>query len=95
MDGYVNTGDDNGGVHTNSGIPNHAFYVVATTIGGNAWEGAGLIWYDTMQDKSIPPTATFQQFAAGTLRAAQTRFGQTSSQADAVKAAWTAVKVPV
>ena len=44
MDGYVDDGD----VHTNSGIPNHAFYVVATTIGGNAWEAAGPIWYATL-----------------------------------------------
>ena len=44
MDGYVDGGD----VHTNSGIPNHAFYVVATTLGGNAWDAAGPIWYDAL-----------------------------------------------
>lgn len=33
--------DDNGGVHINSGIPNRAFHLVATKIGGYAWEGAG------------------------------------------------------
>ena len=44
---YVNLPDDgdprhdNGGVHINSGIPNHAFYLAATGIGGNAWEKAG------------------------------------------------------
>ena len=27
---YVETSDDNGGVHINSGIPNHAFYLAAT-----------------------------------------------------------------
>ena len=27
MDDYVRTGRDNGGVHINSGIPNHAFYL--------------------------------------------------------------------
>src|SRR6185437_12541034 len=27
MTGYVHTTSDNGGVHTNSGIPNHAFYL--------------------------------------------------------------------
>ena len=37
MDGYVPGGD----VHVNSGIPNHAFYVVATTLGGHAWDAAG------------------------------------------------------
>src|SRR5260221_5820443 len=28
---------DNGGVHINSGIPNKAFFLAATGIGGNAW----------------------------------------------------------
>ena len=42
---YVDTTEDNGGVHTNSGIPNRAFHLAATGIGGNAWDGAGRIWY--------------------------------------------------
>ncbi len=41
MSGYVETTDDNGGVHYNSGIPNRAFALAATTIGGPAWEKAG------------------------------------------------------
>ena len=41
MADYVETTDDNGGVHTNSGIPNRAFYLAATAIGGDTWEGAG------------------------------------------------------
>ena len=28
-------------MHINSGIPNHAFFLVATALGGNAWEKAG------------------------------------------------------
>ena len=36
---------DFGGVHINSGIPNKAFYLVATGIGGNAWQAPGHIWY--------------------------------------------------
>src|SRR5262245_7883906 len=43
MSGYVRTFQDNGGVHTNSGIPNRAFYLVAANLGGFAWERAGLI----------------------------------------------------
>ncbi|MGW7595389.1 M4 family metallopeptidase, partial [Streptomyces rubiginosohelvolus] len=35
MDDYVHTSRDNGGVHINSGIPNHAFYLAATALGGN------------------------------------------------------------
>ena len=95
MDGYVHTTSDNGGVHTNSGIPNHAFYVIATTIGGNAWEAAGQIWYDTLADPRLKPNATFAKFAGLTLRSARTRYGATSSEAAAVKAGWDAVKVPV
>ncbi|KZX20044.1 Protease PrtS precursor [Rathayibacter tanaceti] len=34
MADYVDTEDDNGGVHINSGIPNRAFAVAATALGG-------------------------------------------------------------
>ncbi|HMW24168.1 MAG TPA: M4 family metallopeptidase, partial [Burkholderiaceae bacterium] len=34
MRDYVETEDDNGGVHINAGIPNRAFYLIATAIGG-------------------------------------------------------------
>lgn len=93
MDKYVQTAEDNGGVHTNSGIPNHAFYVVATTLGGHAWDVAGLIWYDTMHDPKVKPNASFQAFADGTLRAAQQRFGAQSNEAAAVRTGWEAVQV--
>ena len=33
MDDFVDTSDDNGGVHINSGIQNRAFYLVATALG--------------------------------------------------------------
>src|SRR5699024_6933438 len=59
MDGYVNTGRDNGGVHINSGIPNRAFYLVATALGGNAWERAGQIWYDVLTGGGLEAEATF------------------------------------
>ncbi len=34
---YVETDEDDGGVHLNSGIPNRAFYLTATALGGRAW----------------------------------------------------------
>ena len=43
MSGYVPGQSDNGGVHTNSGIPNRAFALAAVNIGGNSWQGAGQI----------------------------------------------------
>jgi len=49
---------DHGGVHINSGIPNHAFYLTAIALGGFAWERAGKIWYEALPN--IPPTANFQ-----------------------------------
>jgi len=95
MDHYAQTTQDNGGVHQNSGIPNRAFYVVATTIGGNAWEKAGKIWYATVRDPQLSPNASFSDFAKVTLAQASALFGPTSPEADAVKAGWSAVKVPL
>ena len=45
MADFVETTDDNGGVHINSGIPNRAFVLAARAIGGESWSGAGRIWY--------------------------------------------------
>lgn len=92
MAGYVETADDNGGVHLNSGIPNRAFYLAATAIGGNAWEAAGQIWYDTMLGP-IKPDCDFARFAALTIDAAVKRFGDASAQAQAVRGAWQGVGV--
>ncbi|HEX2046737.1 MAG TPA: M4 family metallopeptidase [Acidimicrobiales bacterium] len=93
MDDFVNTAADNGGVHINSGIPNHAFYVAATTLGGKAWERAGHIWYDSLRDEKIKPTSGFRAFARATVRQAGIRFGDPSEEVDAVKAGWDTVKV--
>jgi hypothetical protein len=93
MDGYVDTTDDNGGVHLNSGIPNHAFYLAATAIGGNAWEGAGQVWYDVLTGGSLPSDADFSTFAQATVDAARSRFGDGSTQVAAVLAAWQQVGV--
>jgi len=95
MDHYLHTAADNGGVHTNSGIPNHAFYVTATTLGGKAWEAPGNIWYDALSDPRVKPKTTFAGFAAVTLRHARSRYGTTSKEVDAVRAGWEAVKVAV
>ena len=45
---------DNYGVHINSGIPNHAFYHFAMSLGGNAWGDAGQVWYDTLTQGNLP-----------------------------------------
>ncbi|MGH3755320.1 MAG: M4 family metallopeptidase [Pseudonocardiaceae bacterium] len=89
MDGYLPGGD----VHTNSGIPNHAFYVTALTLGGHAWDAAGPIWYATLRDPHLRPTATFHDFATICLRQAQQLYGQDSMEAKAVQLGWETVKV--
>lgn len=85
--------NDNGGVHINSGIPNHAFYRAAVAIGGNAWEKAGQIWYDTITAESVPKDCDFATFAGLTVQAARERFGDGSAEAGAVEQAWKDVKV--
>ncbi|MET0928318.1 MAG: M4 family metallopeptidase [Aeromicrobium sp.] len=94
MDDFIETTDDNGGVHLNSGIPNHAFYLAATALGGNAWDHAGLIWYDTVTG-GLPATATFADFAAATTAAAAERFGDGSGEQAAVSEAWSTVGLPI
>lgn len=86
MADYVDTTDDNGGVHLNSGIPNRAFQLAAVAIGGTTWEGAGRIWYDALVGGSVGPDSDFAGFAAATVAAAGTH-------ADAVGTAWETVGV--
>jgi len=90
---YVQTMQDNGGVHINSGIPNRAFFLVASALGGNAWEKAGQIWYDTIRDKSLKSTASFAAFAGRTVVNAGHRYGSGSVECKAVQDAWRQVGV--
>jgi len=89
---YVKTTDDEGGVHLNSGIPNHAFYLVAHRLGGHAWVKAGQIWYDTLLS-GLRPTTDFAGFAAATVAAAARRYGDSSAEVAAVRAGWAGVGV--
>jgi len=93
MDGYIETEDDNGGVHLNSGIPNRAFYLVAEALGGNAWEAPGQIWYDTLTGPHLTENADFAAFAQATATAAITRYGVGSAEHGAVLAGWNGVGV--
>jgi len=93
MQHYVHTAQDQGGVHLNSGIPNRAFYLAATAIGGNAWEKTGQIWYDTIRDKSLKASANFAAFAGHTVANAGRRYGSNSTEQKAVADAWNKVGV--
>jgi Zn-dependent metalloprotease len=80
--------DDFGGVHINSGIPNHAFYLVATALGGHSWERAGKIWYQTLL--RLNRFSQFQEMAEMTREVAQ-QFGD--EELDAVRSAWGGVGI--
>jgi Zn-dependent metalloprotease len=91
MKGFVVTSADSGGVHTNSGIPNRAFYLVAYGLGGYSWERAGQIWYTTLRDPRLKRNASFKLFADLTCDNALKSFDQSAK--DVVTDAWTTVGV--
>jgi len=94
MKEYKHQKNDAGGVHVNSGIPNHAFYLAATAIGGKAWEVAGKIWYAALTEK-LSHDAQFQHCADATYAAAVELQGANGDAAKAVENAWAEVGVPV
>jgi Zn-dependent metalloprotease len=95
MNDFVNTFNDNGGVHINSGIPNHAFFQVASKLGGFSWEKAGRIWYDTLRDPRVRPNTGFRRFARITHDIAGQLFSLTSPERTAVRDGWAAVGITV
>jgi Zn-dependent metalloprotease len=94
MKDYVTTVNDNGGVHINSGIPNHAFYLTSMEIGGFAWEKAGAIWYRTLSEK-LTSQSKFQDAANLSFEAAGELFGSNSLEQQAVKNGWAGVGITV
>ena len=75
MRDYVATVGDNGGVHINSGILNHAFYIAATLIGGKTWEQLGPIWYVALTQR-LKPEADFLDFVQATVDIAGELYGK-------------------
>ncbi|HEX8844598.1 MAG TPA: M4 family metallopeptidase [Pyrinomonadaceae bacterium] len=98
---YTGTGD-NGGVHINSGIPNHVFYLVVK--GGNHAHIAGpfvtgigadkaaKIWYKALTTYMTSST-NFAGARTATLNAATSLYGAGSVEYNAVADAWTACGV--
>ena len=83
---------DHGGVHINSGIPNHAFYLAATAIGGNAWEKAGKVWYRALTER-LQPDSDFAAAAQATVDLAGQMFGSGGAEQQAIQSAWQQVGV--
>lgn len=94
MRDYVTTSSDNGGVHINSGIINHAFYVTAINLGGFAWEKAGQVWYKALAEK-LRSNSNFQNAADLTYQAAAELYGAGSLEQNAFKAGWSEVGISV
>ncbi len=94
MRDYVQTSEDNGGVHINSGIHNHAFYLMAVAMGGFAWENAGRIWYVAARDKFSSNT-DFQSAANLTYLVAGEIYGTGSQEQQAVAYGWDGVGITV
>ncbi|MFN6964056.1 MAG: M4 family metallopeptidase [Pyrinomonadaceae bacterium] len=100
---YTGTGD-NGGVHTNSGIQNFLFYMLAQADGtftphhlGGGGTGIGLdaaaaVAYDA-DTKYCRSTDTYAKVAGAWVSAAKARFGAGSVQANRVYSAWQTVGV--
>ena len=93
MDDYVETEEDIGGVHINSGIPNRAFHEATTAIGGPAWDRPGRVWYAAMTDRELTPDADFRLFAGLTIGAARRLFGQGSAEHRSVVEGWDSVGI--
>ncbi|MDR6125105.1 bacillolysin [Bacillus sp. SLBN-46] len=89
MSGYVNTTSDNGGVHTNSGIPNKAAYFTISSLGTSVAEK---IYYRALT-VYLAPQSDFSDARASLLAAAADLYGTGSSQYNAVASAWSQVGV--
>jgi bacillolysin len=95
--------NDNGGVHTNSGISNNAYYLAIEggrhRLGGSV-QGVGAanrsqierVFYRAFTSL-LTPSATFSQARAATIEAARELYGVGSAAETAVTQAWTAVGV--
>ncbi len=84
---------DNGGVHINSGIPNHAFYRAAVELGGRSWETLGSVWYQALH--LLKADDRFQDCAEVTEREAARQFGIRGRAVRCVRRGWRAVGIVV
>jgi thermolysin len=95
---------DNGGVHSNSGIPNNVYYLAiegganrvsqlpVTGVGGVNREQIEKVFYRAFTHM-LPASANFAAARAATLQSARDLYGSGSAAETAVREAWTAVGV--
>lgn len=89
MDQYYTGTDDNGGVHTNSGIPNKAGYLTIKAIGKDK---AQEIYYLALT-QYLSSNSNFVDAKIALTKAATELYGEDSSEVDAVDKAWNDVGV--
>jgi thermolysin len=100
---YVGSAD-NGGVHSNSGIANNAFYLAVeggvNRTSGLSVQGVGSTNREKIEKvfyrgftQLLPANATFALARAATLQAARDLYGSGSDVERAIEQAWTAVGV--
>jgi Zn-dependent metalloprotease len=94
MRDYVETTEDNGGVHINSGILNHAFANAAKALGGYTWDVLGRIWYVVLTEH-LGPDADFADFTRATVAIAGELYGKRGRVQRIVAKAWSDVGLPV
>ena len=90
MTNYIQTKKDNGGVHYNSSIPNRAFALFATAVGGHAWDDPGHIWYEARKHAGAYPC--FSSFAYQTIEAAR-KIAHQPDEVEKLQKAWETVGV--
>jgi len=89
MADYVYTSSDNGGVHTNSGIPNKAFYNIATAIGLQKSQN---IYYRALT-QYLTSQSNFTDARNALLQAATDLYGANSAEYNAVADGYAAVGI--
>ena len=96
--------EDNGGVHINSSIPNHAYYLAieggTNRVSGRAVTGVGFANREQIErvffrafTQMLPIRATFAQARAATIQSARDLYPSNAAVERAVTDAWTAVGV--
>jgi Zn-dependent metalloprotease len=89
MSEYDPTTSDNGGVHINSGIPNHAYYFFATSV---TTAKAELVYYRALT-MYLTKTSKFLDLRYAVVKAATDIYGASSSEVTAAKSAFDQVEI--
>ena len=96
--------EDDGGVHINSTIPSHAYYLSIeggrNRVSGITVQGVGVANREQIEKSFyraftflLPASANFSTARAATIQAARDLYGANSAAANAITQAWTAVGV--